>query len=69
AIEAAAGDLLVRLDLFDVFRGAPVAPGRRSLAFRLRLQATDRTLDDGDIAGVQRAVVEAIGAFGGILRG
>ncbi|MFM8862455.1 MAG: phenylalanine--tRNA ligase subunit beta [Acidimicrobiia bacterium] len=69
AIEAAAGELLVRLDLFDVFRGEPVAAGRRSLAFRLRLQATDRTLDDGDITAVQRAVVDAVGARGGVLRG
>lgn len=69
AIEAAAGELLVRLDLFDVFRGEPVAAGRRSLAFRLRLQATDRTLDDGDITAVQRSVVDAVGARGGVLRG
>jgi phenylalanyl-tRNA synthetase beta chain len=30
--------------LFDVFRRPPVAAGRRSLAFTLRLQAADRTL-------------------------
>ena len=69
AIEASAGDLLVDLALFDVFRGAPLADGRRSLAFRLRLQAADRTLTDTDITGVQTAVVDAVTALGAILRG
>lgn len=69
AVRAAAGELLVGLTLFDVFRGAPIAAGRRSLAFRLRLQATDRTLDDGDITAVQRAVVDAVAERGGVLRG
>jgi phenylalanyl-tRNA synthetase beta chain len=70
AIEAAAGDLLVRCQLFDVFRGAPVADGRRSLAYRLRLQAPDRTLADDDLHGVRDRVVAAVTAdLGAILRG
>ena len=68
AIRAAAGDLLVDLQLFDVFRGGPVAAGRRSLAFRLRLQASDRTLGDADISSVQGTVVDAVAALGGGLR-
>ena len=68
AIAAAAGDLCVSLALFDVFRGAPVESGRRSLAYRLRLQAADRTLTDADLTGVQAAVVEAAAAVGATLR-
>jgi phenylalanyl-tRNA synthetase beta chain len=56
----AAGELLVRCELFDVFRGAPVADGRRSLAFRLRLQAADRTLTDDDLTACRQAVIEAV---------
>ncbi len=56
----AAGDLLVELELFDVFRGEAVAPGRRSLAWRLRLQAADRTLTDVDIAEVRTRCIEAV---------
>ena len=69
AIRAAAGPLLVDLTLFDVFRGQPVPEGRRSLAYRLRLQANDRTLTDGDIGGVQRSVVEGLATLGAVLRG
>jgi phenylalanyl-tRNA synthetase beta chain len=60
AISAAAGELLVRLGLFDVFRGAPVPEGRRSLAFRLRFQAPDRTLTDDELTELRRTVVAAV---------
>jgi phenylalanyl-tRNA synthetase beta chain len=60
AIADAAGDLLVNLELFDVYRGAGVPEGRRSLAHRLRLQATDRTLTDADVAVVRQAVVDHV---------
>jgi hypothetical protein len=49
----AAGDLLVDLELFDVFRGRRSPRGRRSLAWRLRLQAADRTLTDAELAEVR----------------
>ncbi len=69
AIRQGAGKLLVDIDLFDVFRGPSLGAGRRSLAYRLRLQAPDRNLDDGDIAEVRRAVVTATGKLGAELRG
>ncbi len=59
-IAAAAGGLLVRLELFDVFRGPPVADGRRSLAYRLRLQSPERTLTDDDLTGTRSAVIAAV---------
>ena len=67
---AAAGGLLVDLSLFDVFRGAPVADGRRSLAFTLRFQAEDRTLTDSEVAEVRTACIAAVeGALPATLRG
>ena len=54
--------LLVDLQLFDVFRGAPVPDGRRSLAYRLRLQAGDHTLTDDEITAVREAVVARLEA-------
>lgn len=59
-LAAAAGDLLADLSLFDVFRGAPVAEGRRSLAFTLRFQADDRTLTDVEVAEVRQACIDAV---------
>ena len=56
----AAGDLLADLSLFDVFRGPPVADGRRSLAFALRFQADDRTLTDAEVAEVRQGCIDAV---------
>lgn len=66
----AAGDLLVDLQLFDVFRGGSVAEGRRSLAYRLRFQAADRTLTDAELADVRSRCIAAVeGALPAQLRG
>lgn len=68
AIRQGAGALLVGLELFDVYRGQGVAAGSRSLAYRLRLQATDRTLTDDDVAGIVTAVTKATAKLGATLR-
>jgi phenylalanyl-tRNA synthetase beta chain len=70
ALRAAAGDRLASLRLFDVYRGAGIAPGRRSLAYSLRLDAPDHTLTDDEVAEVRRRCIEAVeGAFPATLRG
>ncbi len=68
AIRQGAGNLLVDVTLFDVYRGDRVPDGTRSLAYRLRLQAADRNLTDGDIAEVRRAVEAAATKLGADLR-
>ena len=69
AIRQASAALLVDLELFDVYRGAGVADGRRSLAYRLRLQAPDRNLTDADIAEVRQRVTASTSKLGAELRG
>jgi phenylalanyl-tRNA synthetase beta chain len=68
AIRQGAGNLLVGLELFDVYRGPAVAAGTRSLAYRLRLQAPDRTLTDADTAAVVAQVRTAADKLGAVLR-
>ena len=68
AIRQGAGALLVDVELFDVFRSPSVGEGRRSLAYRLRLQASDRSLTDADIAEVRRGAVAAATKLGADLR-
>jgi phenylalanyl-tRNA synthetase beta chain len=67
-LRSAAGDLLADLRLFDVYRGAGVPEGQRSLAYRLRFQAPDRTLTDADIALVREQCIAAATAIGASLR-
>jgi len=59
-LQEQAGSLLVDIHLFDIFRGEPVEKGRRSLAFKLRLQANDRTLTDVEVAKVHGECIESV---------
>jgi phenylalanyl-tRNA synthetase beta chain len=68
AVRQGAGNLLVDVDLFDVYRGERAAAGTRSLAYRVRLQAPDRNLTDADIADVRRGVEAAATKLGAHLR-
>jgi len=52
-LREAGGDLLARLTLFDAYQGPPLPPGHRNLAYRVALQAADRTLTDADGAAVR----------------
>jgi phenylalanyl-tRNA synthetase beta chain len=69
ALRDAAAPVLAEVRLFDVYRGTGVPDGYRSLAYRLRLQAPDRTLTDTDTAAARRACVDAAAALGATLRG
>ena len=69
-IQASAGDLLASIRLFDVYRGDSLGEAVRSLAYALRLQATDRTLKDAEVAEVRQQVIDAVeSAHGASLRG
>ena len=69
ALRASAGSLLTRVELFDSYRGSGVPEGSRSLAYRLRFQAPDRTLTDAEVAEVrQRCIDETSRRTGATLR-
>jgi phenylalanyl-tRNA synthetase beta chain len=59
-LRSAAGDLLERIQLFDIYRGPQLGTARRSLAYRLRLRALDRTLTDSEVATVRQQAIDAV---------
>ena len=59
-ITAAAGKLLRSVKLFDIYRGANLGEGKKSLAFSLELRADDRTLTDSDSEAVTVKVLAAL---------
>ncbi|MBU6371893.1 MAG: phenylalanine--tRNA ligase subunit beta [Alphaproteobacteria bacterium] len=62
--------LIVDVALFDVYRGAGVPEGKKSLAVEVTLQPKDKTLTDAEIDAVAAKIVAAVGkATGGVLRG
>jgi phenylalanyl-tRNA synthetase beta chain len=69
ALTAGAGELLESLRLFDVYQGDQLDPGQKSLAFTLRLRASDRTLTAEEVAVAREAAVaEAARRWGAVLR-
>jgi phenylalanyl-tRNA synthetase beta chain len=64
------GGLLRAVLLFDVYRGAQVGAGRKSLAYRLTYQADDRTLTDREVSKVRTKIVRRLEReLGAALRG
>ena len=59
-IREAAGDLLERLVAFDVYEGAGVDAGHRSVAWRLTLRHPERTLRDKEIDGRRARILSAL---------
>ena len=68
-VRSGASALLVKLGLFDVYRGESLGAGARSLAYRLRFCALDRTLTDEEIGALRTGCITAVeGAHRATLR-
>ena len=68
-VRRAAGEELEEAEVFDVYTGAQVGEGRRSLALALSFRALERTLADEDVAPARARIVAALREIGGELRG
>ena len=66
AMKRAAPAIVRAIELFDQYQGAGVAPDQKSLAFRIVMQDTEKTLADADadavVAGLVAAVAKEFGA-------
>jgi phenylalanyl-tRNA synthetase beta chain len=64
------GELVEAVDVFDVFVGESVGAGLKSVAIRIYLRASDKTLTDEEVAPVRKAIAQSVtAATGGELRG
>ena len=62
ALREGAGELLESVRLFDVYTGDQVGPGKKSLAYRLRFRAPDRTLTVEETSAARDAAVAVAAA-------
>jgi phenylalanyl-tRNA synthetase beta chain len=70
AIRQAGGKTLIRVHLFDMYRGEQVGTGKKSLAYSLTYQAPDRTLTDQEVAQIRSRIVRRLEeTLGARLRG
>ena len=59
-IRKAGSTLLLNARLFDSYSGDSIEEGHRSLAYRLRFQAPDRTLTDDEVAALRASCIELV---------
>jgi phenylalanyl-tRNA synthetase beta chain len=68
ALRVGAGELLESVTLFDVYTGAQVGEGRKSLAYHLHFRAPDRTLTEAEAGAARDAAVAAAAAAVGAVQ-
>lgn len=68
-ISRGAGNLVKDVELFDVYTGAPIPEGKKSVAFSLKLRADDRTLTDKEAdEDVKQILALLTSELGAVLR-
>ncbi len=68
-IKNESGKLMKSIELFDIYQGANLEKGKKSLAFRITLHSDERTLTDEDMAEIQKKIFDKLTAKGGEIRG
>ncbi len=67
-IKASGGRHLESVELFDVYQGAQIEKGKKSVAFSLQFRGTEGTLSDGDIEPALQKIFKNLKEKGCILR-
>jgi len=69
-LHEAAAPIVKGIELFDVYHGKGIDPDKKSLAFRVLMQDTQRTLEDAEVDAAVAAIVRhAESSLGARLRG
>jgi phenylalanyl-tRNA synthetase beta chain len=69
AIRNGDAGVIEKMFVFDEYRGAGMNPGRKGLALRFTLRASDRTLSGAEIDHYRQSIVAAAATVGAALRG
>ena len=67
-IEKKGGRLVESYELFDVYEGAQILTGCKSMAYSITFRAPDRTLEDKEVNAVMEKIVSALKDLGAELR-
>ncbi|MDR1033888.1 MAG: hypothetical protein LBL41_03875, partial [Bifidobacteriaceae bacterium] len=68
-IQSAVPELLQEIEVFDIYAGENVPADKKSIAFRLKFRATDRTLTAKELAELRKTIITAVEErAGGVLR-
>ncbi len=59
-IKQAGGKMLKSAELFDIFRGAQLGAGKKSLAYNLVYQSPEKTLTDKDASAIRSKIIKRL---------
>jgi len=68
AIKKGAGNLLEKINLFDVYKGEQIEAGKKSVAFSVILRSNDNTLTDENTTSAIKKVMKELEKVGAALR-
>ena len=68
AVEAVEKQLIQSVNVFDIYAGKGMEPGRKSVALSVTVQAMDRTLTDAEIEAVCQKIITVAAGLGLALR-
>lgn len=68
AIVRGGGALLENIQLFDVYQGAQIEAGKKSVAFSITLRSADSTLKDEQTLAVMKKIMKELEKTGAVLR-
>ena len=63
-IEQRGGKILESYHLFDIYEGAQIRPGFKSMAYSISFRAKDRTLEEADITAAMKKIWNGLEAMG-----
>ena len=67
-IEQRGGKILESYSLFDIYEGAQIKPGYKSVAYSIVFRAKDRTLEEADISAAMKKILKGLEDMGIVLR-
>ena len=67
-ISQRAGKLLEEVKLFDVYEGDQIKAGFKSIAYSITFRAKDRTLEEADVTGAMKKILNGLESMGISLR-
>ena len=67
-ITSRGGKILESVTLFDVYEGSQIAEGYKSVAYSLTFRAKDRNLEEADVAGAMKKILNGLEQMGAELR-
>ena len=67
-IEQRGGDILESYNLFDLYEGAQIKEGYKSIAYSIVFRAKDRTLEESDVTKAMKKILNGLESMGIELR-